>query len=64
MYDQITERSDYLDSLLEVCGDEIAIGVKHSLTTMIRQFGTETVRIDRLPDTSDIKGKITGNHVG
>ena len=43
MYDQITERSDYLDSLLEVCGDEVAIEVKHSLTTMIRQFGTETV---------------------
>jgi len=63
MYDQITDRLEYLDSLLEVYGDEIAIEVKHSLTTMIKQFGTETVLNSRLPDTSDIQGKFTGNHV-
>ena len=63
MYDQITDRSDYLDSLLEVYGNDVPIEVKHSLTTIIRQFGTETVLTSRLPDRSDIQGRITGCQV-
>ena len=63
MYDQMTDGSDYLDSLLEVCGQEITIEAKHNLTTMIRQFGTETVMDSRLPEISDIQGRITGSRV-
>ncbi len=64
MYDQVTDRSDYLDSLLEVYGNEVAIEVKHSLTTMIRQFGTETVLEYRPPDTSDIRGECGPSDIG
>jgi hypothetical protein len=56
MYDQITHRSDYLEDYAAILG-------AHSLQDVIRQFGTETVRNSRLPDTSEIQGKITGSQV-
>ena len=63
MYDQITDRSDYFDDFVEVIGKDIAHESRRRCEQMIRRFGTETVRNSRLPDTSDIQGKITGSHV-
>jgi hypothetical protein len=63
MYDQITDRSDYLDSLLDICGRDIPSEARRSLETTIRRFGAETIRNSRLPDTSDIRGKIAGTRV-
>ena len=63
MYDQLTDRSDYLDDFVEVIGKDIAYETRRSFEQVIRQFGTETVRNSRLPDTSDIQGKITGSQV-
>jgi hypothetical protein len=63
MYDQITDRSDYLDDYVEVIGEDIAYETRRRFEQVIRRFGTETVRNSRLPDTSDIQGKITGSQV-
>jgi len=63
MYDQITDRSNYLDSLLDICGRDISSEARWGLVTMIRRFGTETIRNSRLPDTSDIQGRIAGDRV-
>ena len=59
MYDQITNRSDYLDDFVEAIGKDIASETRRRLQQVISQFGTETVCNSRLPDTSDIQGKIT-----
>jgi hypothetical protein len=63
MYDQILDRSEYLNSLREICGKDISFEQRLSLGNMIRRFGSETVVNVRLPDTSDILGRITGSHV-
>jgi hypothetical protein len=63
MYDQITDRSNYLDSLLDICGSDLAYDVRWGFETMIRRFGSETVISSRLPDTSDIQGMIAGDRV-
>jgi hypothetical protein len=63
MYDQITNRSDYLDDFVGVIGKDISSETRRRLQQMIRRFGTETVMNSRLPDTSDIQGRITGSHV-
>ena len=63
MYDQITDRSEYLDDFVEMIGKDIAYETRRRLQQMIRRFGTETVQNSRLPDTSDIQGRITGSHV-
>ena len=63
MYDQITDQSTYLDDLVALTGEDIPYETRRSFEQMIRQFGTETAVKCRLPDTSDIKGKFTGNHV-
>ena len=63
MYDQITNRSQYLDDFVEVIGKDIAYESRRRFEQVIGRFGTETVRNSRLPDTSDIQGKITGSHV-
>ena len=63
MYDQITDRSDYFDDIVEVIGKDIAQETRRRMQQMIRRFGTETVRNARLPDTSDMLGKIKGSQV-
>ncbi len=63
MYDQITERSDNFADFVDVIGKDIAYETKRKMQQMIRRFGTETISNSRLPDTSDIQGKITGSHV-
>ena len=63
MYDQITDWSDYLDSFLAICGRDIPYEARQGFEAMVRRFGTETVRSFRLPDTSDIQGRIAGNRV-
>jgi hypothetical protein len=63
MYDQITERSDYLDDFVEILGEQIPTDTRRRFEQPIRQFGTETVRKSRLPDTSDIQGTLKGCQV-
>ena len=63
MYDQITHRSDYLDDYVELIGLDIAAETRRRLEQAIRQFGTEVVFNSRLPDASDIRGKIMGSQV-
>lgn len=63
MYDQITERSDYFDDFVAVIGKDIAYESRRNMQQMIRRFGTDTVRNSRLPDTSNILGKVTGSHI-
>jgi hypothetical protein len=60
MYDQITERSD---DFVAVIGKDIAYESRRNMQQIISRFGTETVRNARLPDTSDIQGKVTDSHV-
>src|SRR4051812_34219151 len=63
MYDQITDRSEYLDEFVEMTGKDIGYETRRRLQQGIRRFGTETVQNSRLPDTSDIRGRISGSQV-
>jgi hypothetical protein len=63
MYDQITERSDYLDDYVDLIGKDIPHESRRRLEQMVRRFGAETVHNARLPDTSDIRGSIQGSQV-
>jgi hypothetical protein len=64
MYDQITERSDLLDSYLETFREDVSHRVRTAHERVIEQLGTRDVVVStHLPDTSDIDGKITGSFV-
>jgi hypothetical protein len=63
MYEQVTNQLAYLDDFVEVIGKNIATETRCRLQQMIRRFGTETVRNSRLPDTSDVHGRLTGSLV-
>src|SRR5947209_17259189 len=63
MYDQITDRADYLNDFVDIIGSDIASETRRGFERMIRRFGTEIVRNSHLPDTSDIEGRIRGSHV-
>ncbi len=63
MYDQITERSAYLDDYVELLGKDISDATRRRAQQMISRFGKETVRSSRLPETADIRGTITGSEV-
>lgn len=64
MYDQITDRSNFLEELLEFRREDISPLSQLKMEEMIRQHGTGTVVVSsRLPDTSDIDGKISGDLV-
>jgi hypothetical protein len=63
MFDQVTNRSDYFDEFLEVIGENVSVEKRFRLQQMLTRFGKETVRNSRLPDTSDIRGKIKGSRV-
>jgi hypothetical protein len=64
MYDQITDRSNFLEELLEVTRADISPSNRSRLERVISQFGTEAVVVNsRLPDTADLDGTIAGNRV-
>jgi hypothetical protein len=63
MFDQITDRSVYLDELLEVCGNDVSEHVRQNWVNGLKRFGTEIVQSSHLPETSRIDGKIAGTKV-
>jgi hypothetical protein len=64
MYDQITDRSRLLDTILERYGQEMTQRNKRRLEASVNQFGAGNIIVNsRLPDTSDIAGRISGNQV-
>src|SRR4051794_38210923 len=64
MYDQITDRSELLDRLLEICREGIPAWRSRRLEAIIERLGTGTVVVcSRLPEASDIEGTVAGNHV-
>jgi hypothetical protein len=64
MYDQFTERSEFLDKLLDASREDMSPWNRWRLEEAIRQFGPETVVVkSRLPDTSDLEGRVAGDRV-
>jgi hypothetical protein len=64
MYDQITDVSELLDRLVEGFRKDLTEARRRRLEKVIEQFGKETVAVTtRLPDTSDLDGRITRNVV-
>ncbi len=64
MYDQITDRSNFLEELLEWGREDLSSFHRLRIERTISQLGTGTVVVNsRLPDTSDLDGKITGDRV-
>ncbi len=64
MYDQVTDRSEILDRVLEIVRDDTSAGNRRKMENAISQFGREAVvRNSRLPDTSDIRGTLKGTLV-
>ena len=63
MYDQITQESHYFADFIEFIGKDVSNEARHRMEAMVRRFGPETVRNSRLPDTSDLEGRITGSEV-
>lgn len=59
MYDQITDRSELLDTLVEANRDDLPPGKRLQLEASIRRFGEGAVLVNsHLPETSDIEGKV------
>ncbi|MDB5350127.1 MAG: hypothetical protein JWN86_1374 [Planctomycetota bacterium] len=59
MYDQITSREELLDTLIEANRDDLSPGRRLRLEASIRRFGVGEVIVNsRLPETSDIEGKV------
>ncbi len=59
MYDQVTDRSEILDRVLEIVRDDTSAGNRRKMENAISQFGREAVvRNSRLPDTSVIRGSL------
>jgi hypothetical protein len=63
MYDQITEQSHFFDEFVEVISRQTSSATKSRMERMSRQLGPAAVRNSRLPDTSDIQGRIRGSQV-
>ena len=64
MYDQVTDRSDRLDAILEKFRDDLTPGHKRRIEAVLRRYADEPlVHTSHLPDTSDIEGKCTSNLV-
>lgn len=62
MYDQITDISDLLERIMEAFQQDITAARRRKLEKVIDKFGKETVGVTtRLPDTSDLDGKINGS---
>jgi hypothetical protein len=63
MYDQMRDRSDNLGNSVVILGEQIPFDIRRKFEQVIGRFGTETVPNSRLPDMSEIQGKIAGSHV-
>jgi len=64
MHDQITDVSNFLDRFVEAFQHDMVQWRRRSLERMIEQFGKEAVVVTaRLPDTSDLDGRISGTAV-
>lgn len=64
MYDQITDRSEVLDRLIEVCREGISDWHRRRLEAIVKRLGTEAVVVSsRLPETSDVEGTVNGDFV-
>jgi hypothetical protein len=64
MYDQITDISDLLERIVEAFQNVMKESTRRKLEKVIEQFGKETVGVTtRLPDTSDLDGRVTGSVV-
>ena len=64
MYDQITDQSEFLDTLIETRREDVSRLGRLNLEAMIRRFGDREIVVNsRLPDTSDLEGTITGDRV-
>jgi hypothetical protein len=64
MYDQITDRSEFLETMVEIVREEISPVRRIQLEKVIQRFGSGTVEVEsRLPETSDIDGKVDGHLV-
>jgi hypothetical protein len=64
MYDQITDRSDTLEQLLETRGPDMCLTKRLRLQGIVDRLGTASITVaTTLPDTSDIVGKIHGDEV-
>jgi hypothetical protein len=62
MYDQITDHSDTLERILEIRRDEIRLVERAWLQAIVNHLGARSMIVTtRLPDTSDIRGKIQGD---
>ena len=64
MYDQITDRSELLDTIVEAHRDDLSPGNRLRLEAAIRRFGDGAVMVNsRLPETSHIEGTVAGGLV-
>jgi hypothetical protein len=63
MYDQITNRSQYLDDFAGVVAQDISSETRIRFAQTLERFGKQVVRTSRLPETHDIQGKITRSRV-
>ena len=64
MYDQITDRSELLDTIIQAHRDDLSPGRILQLEAAIRRFGDGAVTVhSRLPHTSDIEGTVAGGLV-
>jgi hypothetical protein len=64
MYDQIKDRSQLLDTIVEVHREEISPRKMLRLEEVIRRFGDGAVLVNsHLPEASDIEGTVVGDVV-
>lgn len=64
MYDQIPDRSQPLDRILEIVRDDLSPLKRWNVEATIRRFGTGAVVVSStLPETSDLVGTVRGDQV-
>lgn len=64
MYDQITSRENTLERAVELFSEDISPEHKRRVEAVVAQFGEGAVTVNsRLPETSDIDGRVAGNAV-
>jgi hypothetical protein len=64
MYDQVTDRTDRLEAILDQFHDDLTAVRKRNIEELLRRFDDDPlVQTVHLPDTSDIEGRCNGNAV-
>ncbi|HEU5117577.1 MAG TPA: hypothetical protein VFT74_13110 [Isosphaeraceae bacterium] len=64
MYDQITDRSEFLDSILEAYGEQISDVERRRIERLVHRFQEHRVEyISHLPEASKIEGRVLGERV-